>query len=181
MRLVIVSNRLPFSVVEKDGGLELQRTAGGLASGLSAYIDSIKDKSYIWIGWPGNTIKSRNEKEVEKMLNEYNAYPVFISESSVNKFYNGFCNKVIWPLFHYFPSYVVYDSDYWLHYKKVNEIFCERIMEFIKPGDIVWIHDYHLMLLPKLLREKMGNNLPIGFFLHIPFPSFEIFRLLPAE
>lgn len=112
-------------------------------------------------------------------MTEFNCYPVFISKKDIEKFYYGFCNKTIWPLFHYFTSFAVYDEDYWLNYKKVNELFCSTILEIIKPDDVVWIQDYHLMLLPKLLREKIQN--PVGFFLHIPFPTFEIFRLLPTK
>lgn len=97
----------------------------------------------------------------------------------MEKFYYGSCNKTIWPLFHYFPSYAIYDEEYWSYYKQVNETFCDTVMEIIKTDDVVWVHDYHLMLLPKLLRKKVSN--PIGFFLHIPFPSFEIFWPLPRK
>ncbi|MDD2890647.1 MAG: bifunctional alpha,alpha-trehalose-phosphate synthase (UDP-forming)/trehalose-phosphatase [bacterium] len=186
MRLLVISNRLPITIVEKDGELKFNKSAGGLVSGLSSYLTSFGDSSlpqakYIWTGWPGVEIDKKKRKNLKsKLLNEIQAYPVFISEKIMDKFYLGFCNKVIWPLFHYFPSYAVYDEDYWTHYKLVNETFCNTIMEIAKPGDIIWIHDYHLMLLPKLLREKMPN-LQIGFFLHIPFPTFEIFRLLPGK
>ncbi|HWQ95824.1 MAG TPA: bifunctional alpha,alpha-trehalose-phosphate synthase (UDP-forming)/trehalose-phosphatase, partial [Candidatus Methylomirabilis sp.] len=156
-------------------------------SGLSAYIDSMKNSSlieskYIWIGWPGITVEDNKQKEELKSiaLSNFNAYPIFLSKKTMDKFYYGFCNKTIWPLFHYFPSYTVYDEDSWKSYKYVNEKFCEAIMEIIKPDDIVWIHDYHLMLLPGLLKKKSSDN-PVGFFLHIPFPSFEIFRLLPKK
>ncbi|OIP26258.1 MAG: bifunctional alpha,alpha-trehalose-phosphate synthase (UDP-forming)/trehalose-phosphatase [Dehalococcoidia bacterium CG2_30_46_19] len=184
MRLLVVSNRLPFTVIEKRGRLELTESAGGLVSGLSAYLDSLRGSSfaseYIWVAWPGSSISDENKEKLKLKLAEFRAYPVFISEDTMEKFYHGFCNKTLWPLFHYFPSYAMYDEDYWLHYKKVNETFCDAITEITKPEDVVWIHDYHLMLLPKLLREKRPN-LPIGFFLHIPFPTFEIFRLLPGK
>lgn len=185
MRLVIVSNRLPFVVVEKEGKLKFKESAGGLASGLSAYLNYLKSspsvKEYLWIGWPGVAVEDGiKEKLKSKALNDFNAYPVFLSEKTMEKFYNGFCNKTIWPLFHYFPLLTVYDEDHWNHYKSVNEVFCNAVMKIVKPGDIVWIHDYHLMLLPKLLREKIPD-IPIGFFLHIPFPSYEIFRLLPRK
>jgi len=184
MRLLVVSNRLPFTVIEKRGRLELTESAGGLVSGLSAYLDSLGSssfaKEYIWVGWPSISISDENKEKLKLKLAEFRAYPVFIPEDTMEKFYHGFCNKTLWPLFHYFPSYAMYDEDYWLHYKKVNEIFCSTITEIVKPEDVVWIHDYHLMLLPKLLREKKPN-LPIGFFLHIPFPTFEMFRLLPGK
>ena len=155
-RLLIVSNRLPFSVVEKNGELEFQQSAGGLVSGLSAYLDSMRGSSftkseYVWIGWPGINVNDKIKEELkEKALREFNAYPVFLSEEAMENFYHGFCNKTIWPLFHYFPSYSVFDEEYWRHYKNVNEIFCNSIMEIIEPNDTVWIHDYHLMLLPKI-------------------------------
>lgn len=185
MRLLVVSNRLPITVVEKEGKLRFQESAGGLASGLRAYLDSLGNSSFaraehIWVGWPGISVDDRMKKELRsKFLTEFNFYPVFISEKDVEKFYHGFCNKTVWPLFHYFPSYAIYDEDYWVYYKRVNETFCDSVMDIIKPDDLLWIHDYHLMLLPGLLREKIPN--PIAFFLHIPFPTFEVFRLLPRK
>jgi trehalose 6-phosphate synthase/phosphatase len=97
----------------------------------------------------------------------------------MNSFYLGFCNKTIWPLFHYFPNYAVFNREHWDVYKRVNSIFRDQLLAVIEPGDIIWVHDYHLMLLPRLLREKVSN--PIGFFLHIPFPAYEMFRMLPDE
>jgi trehalose 6-phosphate synthase/phosphatase len=183
MRLLIVSNRLPVTVLD-ESSLQVQESVGGLASGLKAYLDSIKATSecnYIWVGWPGTTIKGRMKEQLSsRLMSEHNAQPVFLSEKAMEKFYHGFCTRTIWPLFHYFPSYTVYDEDYWTNYKLVNETFCSEIVKMLRPGDVVWIHDFHLMLLPKLLREKSPET-PIGFFLHIPFPSFELFRLLPSS
>lgn len=122
----------------------------------------------------------RREQLKSALISEFKAYPVFLSEMAMEKFYHGFCNKTIWPLFHYFPSYAVYDVDYWTNYKQVNEEFCKEILKILKPGDVVWVHDYHLMLLPKMLRDKAPDT-AIGFFLHIPFPSYEVFRLLPSR
>lgn len=190
MRLIVVSNRLPVTVEKKDGKFDLKISPGGLVSGLTAYLDSIKVSSknkskknpeYLWIGWPEIDPDEKTKKQLKKKeLPKLNAYPVFIPEESVDKYYHGFCNNTIWPLFHYFPSYTAFDSDFWHHYKLVNNLFFEAVSEVIKPGDIVWVHDYHLMLLPNLLRQKYPE-LSIGFFLHIPFPVFEIFRLLPGE
>ena len=183
MRLLIVSNRLPLNGVQKNGKLIFEQSAGGLVSGLSAYLDLLKstsaqDVEYVWIGWPGITVSSEMQPEITSVLGDLNASPVFLSEDAMDKFYLGFCNKIIWPLFHYFPSYTVYDKDYWLQYRDVNKIFRDAVLEIIEPGDVIWVHDYHLMLLPGLLREKLPNT-PIGFFLHIPFPSYELYRLLP--
>lgn len=186
MRLLIVSNRLPINVVENDGGLSFQQSPGGLVSGISAYLDSLQGSpanrmEYAWIGWPGVTIRDELQPQVTQTIqSEFHAHPVYLSEEAMDKFYHGFCNKIIWPLFHYFPSYAVYDDSYWEQYQEVNEIFCKAILEILRPGDVVWVHDYHLMLLPQLLRSRT-QGIPIGFFLHIPFPSFEIFRLLPSH
>jgi len=184
MRLLVVSNRLPIVITQEKGQIKYQESAGGLVSGLSAYLDSLKGSSfaksdYVWVGWPGVTIDNKLQEQVRtKALSEFRAYPVFLTERAMEKFYYGFCNKTIWPLFHYFPTYALYQNDFYLHYKCVNQIFCEAVIDVMQPDDVVWIHDYHLMLLPKLLRDKRPNT-PIVFFLHIPFPSFEIFRLLP--
>lgn len=185
-RLIIVSNRLPFTVHLGNSELQFDESAGGLVTGLSAFLDSYKDhfprqEKHIWVGWPGNTIPEELKETVRaKALAEYHAYPVFLSEADMDQFYLGFCNKTIWPLFHYFPSYTVYQEDYWQNYRRVNELFCEALLELIQPDDTVWVQDYHLMLLPRLLRERVPDIL-VGFFLHIPFPSFEIFRLLPPR
>ena len=186
MRLLIVSNRLPMTVVEKDQKLVFKQSVGGLVSGLSAYLDSMKSSQftaseYVWVGWPGLTIRDSLKEQVKsEALSKYNAYPVFLREEAMESFYHGFCNKTLWPLFHYFLSYTAFDENYWNEYRVVNQTFCDALLEIIKPGDVVWVHDYHLMLLPKMLRDKKPE-VPIGFFLHIPFPGYEIFRLLPKK
>ncbi len=186
MRLLIVSNRLPMTVEKTKDGYVFQESVGGLVSGLSAYLESMRGTSfthteYIWVGWPGIAIEEEKQDEVkDRILSDFHAYPVFIPKKVMNNFYLGFCNRTIWPLFHYFPSYATYDEEYWRCYREVNELFCNSILEIARPDDIVWIQDYHLMLLPGMLRARMPA-VAIGFFLHIPFPSFEIFRLLPKE
>lgn len=189
MRLLIVSNRLPVTVIKDGDDLRFQESVGGLASGLRAYLDNPKfsrspqsksiQSDYVWVGWPGVTVEASQRESLRSKLSEFHAHPVFLSEESMVKFYHGFSNKTIWPLFHYFTSHVQYDEDFWAHYRQVNENFCDTVMQIAEPGDLIWIHDYHLMLLPKLIRERLPN-VSLGFFLHIPFPSFEIFRLLPG-
>jgi len=184
MRLLIVSNRLPFSVKEENERMKFEETTGGLVTGISAYLDSLKGSSFtklehLWIGWPGIAISKKILNEVmEKCLSEFRAYPVLVSKNEMDNFYLGFCNKTLWPLFHCFPAYAVFDEDFWKYYRGVNEIFSNTIIKILEPDDILWIHDYHLMLLPKLIRDKFPE-IPIGFFLHIPFPPYEVFRLLP--
>ncbi|MEZ7890155.1 MAG: bifunctional alpha,alpha-trehalose-phosphate synthase (UDP-forming)/trehalose-phosphatase [Candidatus Wallbacteria bacterium] len=186
MRLIVVSNRLNVTVEEKEGKINYKPSSGGLATGLSSYLDTMKNRNfeiseYLWIGWPGCAISSAKKAEVSSvLLSKYKSYPVFLSEKIMDKFYLGFCNKTIWPLFHYFPMFTNYSAEQWKQYVSVNEMFCNAIIEIVKPDDIIWIHDYQLMLLPAMLRKKKPN-LAIGYFHHIPFPSFEIFRLLPRE
>jgi trehalose 6-phosphate synthase/phosphatase len=186
-RLVIVSNRLPFAVDTSGGELRFHESTGGLVTGLSSFLASADTgpsapfASHLWVGWPGATVDDTVKDLVTaRSMTEHSSLPIFLSERDMDNFYHGFCNKTIWPLFHYFPSYASYQAEYWEHYRHVNEVFCQALIRELRRDDIVWIHDYHLMLLPKLLKEKTPN-LPIGFFLHIPFPSFEIFRLLPGQ
>ncbi|MBN1788147.1 MAG: bifunctional alpha,alpha-trehalose-phosphate synthase (UDP-forming)/trehalose-phosphatase [Sedimentisphaerales bacterium] len=177
-RLLIVSNRLPVSVTKRADKLHFHPSVGGLATGLSSLRASHQSQ---WIGWPGiseDKISVPQKKEIISKLKEHHCNPVFLSAKDMRNFYYGFCNKTIWPLFHYFPLYTVYEDQYWQSYKKVNEAFYQAVIKVAKPNDYIWVHDYQLMLLPYLLRRKLPNA-QIGFFLHIPFPSFELFRLLP--
>ncbi len=173
-RLLVVSNRLPVTIVKKRDSIHIQPSVGGLASGLRAVMKKFKT---LWIGWPGVELNAVSNA-VESKLKSENLYPVNLSKSEINGYYHGFCNKTIWPLFHNFPQYTVYSEKWWKVYKKVNEKFSEAILKIASNDDIIWIHDYHLLLLPNLLRRKLPEA-KIGFFLHIPFPPFEMFRLLP--
>jgi len=133
------------------------------------------------VGWPGITVRKKQQDEREKIVKALQAekcHPVFLSQYDVRKYYDGFCNNTIWPLFHYFNHYADYDRQFWGVNKRVNETFCNAVVEVAEPGDTIWIHDYQLMLLPQMVREHLPDA-KIGFFLHIPFPSYEIFRLLP--
>ena len=177
-RLLIVSNRLPVSVTKRAGNLSFQPSVGGLATGLASFRESHQSQ---WIGWPGiaaDKVSEHQKQEITDKLKKENCHSVFLSTKDVRNFYYGFCNKTIWPLFHYFPLYTAYEDQYWQAYRNVNKAFCEAIIKIAKPGDYIWIHDYQLMLLPQLVRQKLPNA-QVGFFLHIPFPSFELFRLLP--
>lgn len=184
MRLLIVSNRLPFTVTQREGRLQFQKSVGGVVSGVGGYLEllpqsALKFSESVWVGWPGITARGQSKKTIcQQGLRDFKAYPVFLSEGAMEKFYHGFCNKTIWPLFHSFPSHASYDSDFWFHYQKVNEGFCQAVLRICRPDDVIWVQDYHLMLLPKLLKARRPH-LPVGFFLHIPFPPYEIFQLLP--
>jgi trehalose 6-phosphate synthase/phosphatase len=181
-RLIIVSNRLPFTAVDGPDGIDFQPSSGGLVSALTGYLEKARAESgleAVWVGWPGADIAPElRGQTAARALEKHGAHLVFISREEMDRFYNGFCNNTIWPLFHYFPSYVQYNSEEWESYVRVNEAFCAELLAFLRPDDTVWVHDYQLLLLPGLLRKHRPDQ-NIGFFLHIPFPSFEIFRLLP--
>jgi trehalose 6-phosphate synthase/phosphatase len=183
-RLLVVSNRLPFTAIEKEGRLTFEPSAGGLVSGLTGYLQPAGNDGsideYLWIGWPGSSVDPARQNELKQKARELNAHPVFISEAEMERFYYGFCNSTIWPLFHYFPSYAFYEEEYWQEYVRVNRVFADAVCEVARPDDVIWIHDYQLMLLPGMLRERMPRA-QIGLFLHIPFPGYELFRQMPRR
>ncbi len=185
-RLIIVSNRLPFVASEADGRLTYTGSSGGVATGLSSYLDALRSapgtpRESLWVGWPGNAVADNLRDELQHTAeSRYHSHPVFLSREDMEKFYLGFCNKTLWPLFHYFPTYATFDEEQWKHYRHVNAMFADSLLGIIREGDVVWIHDYHLMLLPGIIRARAPNT-QVGFFLHIPFPSFEIFRMLPSD
>ena len=179
-KIIIVSNRLPLKVEKNEKSIVFTPTSGGLATGLKSIHES---DNALWIGWPGVSKEELNETQVDqiqKSLREMNFKPVHLDNEQVENFYLGLSNKSIWPLFHYFKQNVVFDENQWNAYVQVNEQFAQAIIEEIKPGDTLWVHDYQLMLVPKLIRQKVPD-VTIGFFLHIPFPSFEIFRIFPKR
>jgi len=185
MRLIIVSNRLPISAQIENEKLHVNKSPGGLASGLQTYLETAlgndENFNYLWVGWPGNVPEGKHRTELEKKLEQQKLRPVYLTREQEENYYNGFSNDTIWPLFHYFSTYATYKKEHWDSYREVNEIFCAQLEQVVKPGDVVWVHDYQLMLLPKLLRDKISVDISIGFFLHIPFPFFEMFRLLPDK
>jgi trehalose 6-phosphate synthase/phosphatase len=184
MRLVIVSNRLPFTVSCEEGRAKYTASSGGLTTGLWSYLHRPKPAGqtateFLWVGWPGVSVAPEQEAEVREFgESHFKASPIFLPEESMDRFYLGFCNRTIWPLFHYFTTRARFEESCWQEYKRVNQAFADALVKILRPDDLLWIHDYHLMLLPRLIREKFPD-IPIGFFLHIPFPSYEVFRLLP--
>ncbi len=175
-RLVIISNRLPITINRSAGELHYHPSAGGLATGLNS-LDASYNK--LWIGWPGQDITDEWEKEsVRTDLAKRSLAPVFLTPREIDLYYEGFSNKTIWPHFHYFTEYTAYNDDMWAAYQEVNYKFFQETEKHLRDGDMVWVHDYQLMLLPALIREKFPE-ISIGFFLHIPFPSYEVFRILP--
>ena len=178
MALFIISNRLPVKVIKADNKFICERSEGGLATGLGS-LDGFNEK--YWIGWPGLYTDDDNEKEeIRKVLQKDNFYPVFLTEDQIENYYEGYSNSMIWPLCHYFYTYIQYESKYWESYQEVNRLFCIEADKYINENDMVWVQDYQLMLLPGMLREK-NDGISIGYFHHIPFPSYELFRVLPER
>ncbi|WP_457755700.1 bifunctional alpha,alpha-trehalose-phosphate synthase (UDP-forming)/trehalose-phosphatase [Thermodesulfatator indicus] len=176
-RMIIVSNRLPVTVTKREGKFFFNPSAGGLATGLGSFY---RETGGVWLGWPGISLESArgHEEDIITKLGELSCKPVFLSQRLIEKYYYGFSNKTLWPLFHYFLQYAVFDQKFWESYRRANRLFCEAVLEVAEPDSTIWVHDYQLLLLPQMLREKLPQA-TIGFFLHIPFPSYEIFRVLP--
>jgi trehalose 6-phosphate synthase/phosphatase len=176
-RVLIVSNRLPVSARVIDGEVSLADAGGGLATGLRRYHASAGGR---WVGWPGDLshLTPEQREQIDRQLAERAIVPVPLSRDHIERYYNGFSNRVLWPLFHYLIDRVPVDAAGWDAYRHVNETFAAAVATHYRSGDTVWVHDYQLMLVPALLRARLPEA-RIGFFLHIPFPSSEVFRILP--
>jgi trehalose 6-phosphate synthase/phosphatase len=184
-KLIIVSNRLPFSLEKTADGPYLRQSSGGLVSAIKGYFERTAGQAQqfseqLWVGSVDFSPQDYDLVKHDAASYNLKVEPIFLDETLYDDYYNGFSNSVIWPLFHYFPSYVEYRKEFFEAYTKVNEAFAEKILSIVNDDDVVWVHDYQLMLLPMMLRRKK-KDLSIGFFLHIPFPSYEILRLLPSE
>lgn len=177
-RLLIVSNRLPITVKQDRGELAITRSSGGLATGLRGLHEQ---SDSLWIGWPGEIgrFDASQRARIENKLGELRSVPIYLTQAEIARFYEGFSNGVLWPLFHYSTDRLQEDAGHnWKVYESVNQRFAEVVADHYRPGDLVWVHDYQLALVPRLLRRLVPGAL-IGFFLHIPFPSSEVFRILP--
>lgn len=177
-RFLIISNRLPVQIAISDEKIDVTPSVGGLATGMQSVSKSFKSS---WIGWSGLNSQSLTpelQKKVDSALAKENCIDVNLTEEEVELYYEGFSNKTIWPLFHYFSQFVEYEEEQWQAYKAVNRKFADVIAENMEGVDKIWVHDYHLLLLPQMIKERFPD-VTIGFFLHIPFPSYEVFRILP--
>ncbi len=177
-RLVLVSNRLPVVLRRSEEGLEVRSAAGGLASGLGA---PHREGGGPWIGWPGLvTPDGRLPAEVREALAARRMKGVGLRPEEHHRYYTLSSNRCLWPLCHYFTEEVRFDPEAWRSYEAINRRFAEATLEEVRDGDLVFVHDFHLALVPGLLREARPD-LRIGFFLHIPFPSSEVWRILPVR
>ena len=179
-RLVIVSNRLPVAI-DKDlsGSLEVQQGTGGLVTALEPIV---RKSNGIWIGWPGCTVSPKVKEVLARFSLEipHTLIPVDISEEEVQQYYRGYSNKTIWPLFHDLLGQFSFDLDSYHTYQQVNNRFALIVAQNSLPDDTCWIHDYHLILTGQFLRD-LGYHGHLNYFLHIPFPSLDLFRRLPRN
>lgn len=208
--LIVVANRLPITITkDASGEYHFKMSSGGLVSALSGFKKSL---SFTWIGWPGFYIPPKDRAYVDKrLMDEYSCQAVYLDDDVAEGHYNGFSNSILWPLFHYHPGEMNFDEENWLMYRQANFRFAETVRSQITPGSMVWVQDYHLMLLPMILRGLVDGSsggeyqkqeltkiaegieeevnisseripdVKIGFFLHTPFPSSEIYRILPVR
>ncbi len=182
-RIVIVAYRLPFTLKHRNGNLTAVQNTGGLVSAVLSLTQRMKSESEnetmektVWVG--KGDYDNERLNALPEVKETFELSSVRIPESVNEKFYGGFCNDLVWPLFHYFPSMAVFGQGYFESYKKANELFYKELRKIIRPGDFVWIHDYQLFLLPAMVREEFPEA-SVAFFLHIPFPSYEVFRIMP--
>ncbi|GIL52515.1 hypothetical protein Vafri_8357 [Volvox africanus] len=186
-RLLVVANRLPVTCSrDAIGNWQLQASAGGLVSALKG----VSNYATLWIGWPGIYVKpGRDRDELTAILKAEGFLPVWMDTTLLDLYYNGFCNSVLWQLFHYVPLNIDAWQKMaehramqlqWQAYQLANEKFADVVLEAYEVLDVVWVQDYHLMLLPSLLKQNV-SKMKVGFFLHTPFPSSEIYRTLPVR
>jgi trehalose 6-phosphate synthase/phosphatase len=179
-RLLVVSNRLPVQAVQESGQWKTAPSAGGLATAMHPIL---KQAGGLWIGWAGADWSGAEDLERaaqarELLRREQSAVVVDLSAELIHKYYDGYANQALWPLFHGFAARLQFSGEEWDAYREANRRFCEAVVKEYRERDRIWIHDYHLMLLPEMLREVLPEA-AIGFFLHIPFPASDIFSLLP--
>ena len=174
--IVVASNRLPYTFSRGAQGLERKRSPGGLVSALEPVL---RKRGGTWIGWPAVDLEPGEHLGEDE---GYQMKPVVLSENEVIRYYHGFSNRTLWPLLHSMTDRAQFQGRDFAVYEDVNDRFAEAIAEAAdtaQPG-LAWVHDYHLMLAPRRIRE-LAPALNLGFFLHVPFPPFDLFRLLPWD
>lgn len=177
-KTIIVSNRLPLQVSIQENSLDISPSVGGLATGMKSVHT---EGNGIWVGWSGipeDELSPALADEVQTKIRKEKCVSVPLTSQDIEEYYEGFSNRALWPLFHYFMEYTNFEQNEWEAYKRVNQKFAEVVLDNLEDGDTVWVHDYQLLLLPQLIKDQKPDT-TIGFFLHIPFPSYEIFRTFP--
>lgn len=175
-RITVVSNRLPLKAKKEGKTYAYTKTSGGLVTGLSGAQGSL---NFRWMGTLEGVSVEDQESVRKECMEKYNYYPVFIEDDLYDKYYNNLCNGLLWPLLHSFSDLASFNTEDYIAYKQVNKQFAEEILKNIEEGDMIWVHDYQLMLLPMMIRESTQKKIRIGYFLHIPFPSYSILKGFP--
>ncbi|KAI9506587.1 glycosyltransferase family 20-domain-containing protein, partial [Coemansia spiralis] len=180
--LIVVSNRLPVTLAQNGDEWSFKLSSGGLVSALSGLK---REMSFTWVGWPGKDFGDEDRKKINSLLKENSCSAVYLDDETAELYYNGFANSILWPLFHYHPGEMIFEEAAWDAYQRANKAFADSLVDIVKDGDLVWIHDYHLMLMPLMLRKLLDarglKSVKIGWFLHTPFPSSELYRILPVR
>ena len=174
--IVVASNRLPFAIERRPDGLHLETSPGGLVSAMDPVL---RKCGGTWIGWPGVELRSGEALPVADR--PYAVAAVNVSEEELEGYYHGFSNETLWPLLHSMPGRSRFERPDFETYAGINDRFAETVSDHARGAGLVWIHDYHLMLAPRRIRETLPPEASLGFFLHVPFPPFDIFRLLPWD
>lgn len=178
-RVILVSNRLPVRVRVSAGRIDLEQTVGGLATGLAG---PHRERQGDWVGWPGDLTRldATQRLELDASLRARRLVPVVLTTAEVQRYYEGFSNGVLWPLLHSMPTRMPLECRDWDAYVGANERFADAVAARWRPGDLVWVHDYHLLLVPAMLRARLPAP-SVGLFLHVPFPASDVFRVLPKR
>jgi trehalose 6-phosphate synthase len=167
-RLIAVSNRV---ATPSEG----DQSAGGLAVGV---LSALRASGGIWFGWNGKLTSGESHRPEIEEHDTIRFVGMDLNETDFEGYYNGFSNKVLWPLFHYLLSFIQYEHTDFDAYLRVNALFARKLLPLLEPNDMIWVHDYHLIPLASEIR-KAGVDLPVGFFLHVPFPGFDVLQALP--
>jgi len=177
-RLLLVSNREPYVRERTPEGVRFERTTGGLVTALDPVM---RGSGGVWVAWqPEGDLEREPRYQVPSEQPQFTLRQVPLTQREVTRYYHGFANRALWPLFHYFVGRCRFDADEWRAYQQINARFADVVAEEAAPGDLVWVHDYHFCLLPEMIRQRRGAaGGPLAFFLHIPFPTEEVFRVLP--
>jgi len=176
-RLLVVSNRLPITIDNILSGSKVNDGPGGLVTALAPIVKSVGG---VWMGWPGCELSIEIKYLIEQFSQQqsFNLQPISISQEEEKRYYRGFSNEAIWPLFHDLLGHCKFEIENWKTYLAINKRFAEKIVEIAEPGDFIWVHDYQLLMVGHYLRQ-MNIQHPVAFFLHIPFPNHDLLRRLP--
>jgi trehalose 6-phosphate synthase/phosphatase len=177
-RLILVSNRLPITAQFQGQEFSLEQSGGGLATGLKG---ARARTGSTWIGWPGEVpAGAKLRADLEGELEKQGLLPIFLTRAEVKGFYEDYSNAAVWPVFHDLIDQLPLEITGWEMYEEVNQRFAEAVAQVYEDGDLIWVNDYHLMLAPAQIR-RLHPRARIGFFLHIPFPHSDMFRVLPQR